>query len=282
MNTRAAEALRAAGAGGVAASAVVASAPPANSPAASPASGAELEGLFWQSIIDSTNPADFEAYLRRFPTGVFSELAQNRLGAMRGAAGSVSQVAAPSAAGIGASVSGSPVSGAPARTPGSAVGGDARSRPGAAFRRAQTCVGQPSGTACWQEISHQPGCYVWNPYRQPDSTVTWTEECTGGLAQGTGTLSWAWNGNRESVTGRMMDGQLDGHSIVRESDGAVAEGPYVNGGRNGHWVWRYPDGHDGEQAEGSFVDSEFVGTWVIRLRNGTVEEWLFRDGERVR
>ena len=46
-----------------------------------------LEVIFWQSIVNSTNPADFEAYLRRFPNGVFSELAQNRLGALRRAAG---------------------------------------------------------------------------------------------------------------------------------------------------------------------------------------------------
>ena len=33
---------------------------------------------------------------------------------------------------------------------------------------------------------------------------------------------------------------------------------------------------------GPFVDSKTNGTWVIRSANGTVEEWLFRDGERVR
>ena len=43
----------------------------------------ELEGLFWQSIMDSTNSADFEAYLEQFPNGVFRLLAQNRLAAMR-------------------------------------------------------------------------------------------------------------------------------------------------------------------------------------------------------
>ena len=48
-----------------------------------PAGSAELEGLFWQSIMNSTNPAEFEAYLRRFPTGLFSELAQARLAALR-------------------------------------------------------------------------------------------------------------------------------------------------------------------------------------------------------
>ena len=37
------------------------------------------ENLFWQSIMNSTNPADFEAYKRRFPGGLFEELADNRI-----------------------------------------------------------------------------------------------------------------------------------------------------------------------------------------------------------
>ena len=41
------------------------------------------ENLFWQSIMNSANPADFEAYLRQFPTGVFRLLAENRLAALR-------------------------------------------------------------------------------------------------------------------------------------------------------------------------------------------------------
>ena len=233
-----------------------------------------LEVVFWQSIVNSTNPADFEAYLRRFPNGVFSELAQNRLGTLRGTAGSPSPAAVSLA-------SGSPVSGAPARTAGSVAGSDARSRPGAVFRPAQTCAEQPAGAACWQEISRQPGCYVWNPYRQPGSTATWTGECTGGFAQGTGTLGWAWDGNRQTATGGMVDGKLDGHAITREADGGVAEGPYVKGERNGHWVWRYPAG-DIAEGEGPYVDGEMNGNWIIRRPNGDVEEWLFRDGERVR
>ena len=49
----------------------------------SPAASAEVELVFWQSIADSTNPAEFEAYLRRFPNGTFSDLAQIRLEALR-------------------------------------------------------------------------------------------------------------------------------------------------------------------------------------------------------
>ena len=38
-----------------------------------------LEITFWNSIKDSSNTADFEAYLRQFPNGTFSSLARNRV-----------------------------------------------------------------------------------------------------------------------------------------------------------------------------------------------------------
>ena len=44
---------------------------------------AQQENLFWQSIVNSTNAADFEAYLRQFPAGAFRALATNRLSALR-------------------------------------------------------------------------------------------------------------------------------------------------------------------------------------------------------
>ena len=47
----------------------------------------EQETVFWQSIVDSTNPADFEAYLEQFPNGVFRALAANRLEALRAPTG---------------------------------------------------------------------------------------------------------------------------------------------------------------------------------------------------
>ena len=56
---------------GTAASSAATAAPPAVSAAQqqSPPASAELEGLFWQSIVNSTDPADFEAYLEAFPNG---------------------------------------------------------------------------------------------------------------------------------------------------------------------------------------------------------------------
>ena len=49
----------------------------------SPSVTAAQENLFWQSIVNSTDPADFEAYLEQFPNGLFRWLAQNRLSAAR-------------------------------------------------------------------------------------------------------------------------------------------------------------------------------------------------------
>ena len=46
----------------------------------------QQENLFWQSIADSSDAADFEAYLEQFPRGGFTRLARNRLAALRGAA----------------------------------------------------------------------------------------------------------------------------------------------------------------------------------------------------
>ena len=52
---------------------------PASPGAASP----EQENLFWQSIMNSADPAEFEAYLAQFPGGVFRSLAEARLAALR-------------------------------------------------------------------------------------------------------------------------------------------------------------------------------------------------------
>jgi hypothetical protein len=43
------------------------------------------EVAFWETIKDSTNPADFADYLRQYPAGSFRSLAQRRLAALRAA-----------------------------------------------------------------------------------------------------------------------------------------------------------------------------------------------------
>src|SRR4051812_15518191 len=43
----------------------------------------ESENIFWQSIRESTNPADFEAYLAQYKDGTYATLARNRLAQLK-------------------------------------------------------------------------------------------------------------------------------------------------------------------------------------------------------
>ena len=56
----------------------------------------QQENLFWQSISDSANRADFQAYLDQFPRGAFVRLARNRIAAL--GAEAVGEVSSPPAA----------------------------------------------------------------------------------------------------------------------------------------------------------------------------------------
>ncbi len=58
---------------------------PAPAPAPPPAAAASpsLEAVFWQSISNSKDPDDYEAYLKQFPKGTFAALAQARLARLK-------------------------------------------------------------------------------------------------------------------------------------------------------------------------------------------------------
>ena len=184
-----------------------------------------MEVVFWQSIANSTNPAEFEAYLSQFPNGVFRALAQARLAALRSPGGD-----APASVRSGVGGAGSPP-GVGTRV---SAGVDARPGPGAVFRPDRTCAGQPAGASCWMEISGRSGCHVWNGGYAVGAAVTWTGECSGGLAQGAGSLTRVWDGNERIDTGRLQDGEMIGHWTLRNANGNVSEGPFVDGEQTGN------------------------------------------------
>ena len=149
----------------------------------------------------------------------------------------------------------------------------------AAKMGAQSCPGQPKGAACWMELSNQPGCFVWNPYLQPDETVTWAGGWAEGRAQGTGTLKWVWDGGQATAedTGRLQAGKRHGQWVLRTANGSVQEGPYVEGKRHGVWVWRGPAG---AVFEGPYVRGKRHGHWVLRAADGSVQEGPYAEGKR--
>ena len=150
LDAPSASVLRSAGASAPAAAAVAAPAQPAASPGSAPArpgsapaATAEQETVFWQSIASSANPAEFEAYLAQFPTGVFSALARARLAALQTSAGAATAAAA-RVGGAGAPAPGARDPLASAR-PGAAAAApaaaalDRRLRPGEVFRDCAEC-----------------------------------------------------------------------------------------------------------------------------------------------
>lgn len=93
--------------------------------------------------MNSTNPAEFEAYLAQFPNGVFRALALARLAALGSAAADPPGASGTRAGGAGSPAVGSRVSGerVSGTAPGSrlASAGDARLRPGEVFRDCEAC-----------------------------------------------------------------------------------------------------------------------------------------------
>ena len=56
------------------------------------------------------------------------------------------------------------------------------------------------------------------------------------------------------------------------------EGPYVDGKRHGHWVFRFANG---DVDQGPNVEGELHGEWVVRRSDGRVEVLRFENGERI-
>jgi hypothetical protein len=47
--------------------------------------GKSVEQTYWESIKDSTNPEDFSAYLQKYPSGEFKDIARNRISSLEAA-----------------------------------------------------------------------------------------------------------------------------------------------------------------------------------------------------
>ena len=230
----------------------------------------EQENIFWQSIMDSSDPADFEAYLEQFPNGVFRSLAQNRLRA------SEKKVRAD-----------------PARTVAENVAA------GAAAESLQLpvpiCDGGEENLECWKELPEPEGCYIWNGGSHvqggfhPTFEVDWTGGCEGGLASGSGVLTWEsrWDGNDQlkiKGQGLLRNGKMEGHWVERHDPRGplyptTEEGPHVDGKRHGHWVERVDNGN---VSEGLYVEGKRHGREVRRFRDGTMNVGIWNHGKWVR
>ena len=146
------------------------------------------------------------------------------------------------------------------------------------FSPEKTCDGKPLRSSCWMVLASHPECHVWESEYYDGQTVTWSGECSGGFAEGEGTLieihtSEYIGVGKIELTGRLQNGKMHGQWVIRTpygTAGAVIEkGPYVNGRRHGQWATLYGEsGFANFDFEGPYANGKQHGQWVYRARDG--------------
>lgn len=94
---------------------------------------------------------------------------------------------------------------------------------------AETCEGKPARSQCWMELQSHPGCYVWNAFLLDGMTASWEGSCLDQKAEGSGTLTFAWDGKSQVGMGSLVGGKADGGWVLHHADGRVEEVTYENG-----------------------------------------------------
>ena len=128
-----------------------------------------------------------------------------------------------------------------------------------------------NGRKCWKELTNRPGCFVWEEHLVVGQTVTWSGKCDKGISNGFGTLVRTINGNIEKLVGTITNGKQNGYWTETNSNGDVAEGPYVEGKKHGNWEILYPHSPSKKLKKGLYVEGKKHGDWFIVFLN---DEWI--------
>ena len=158
-----------------------------------------------------------------------------------------------------------------------------------------------------QSVDLKPGwitdnsndCQIWNPYPQPDETVSWSGACSKGLASGYGVLQWfvkdklgeryegslregrpsGWGENSDATgnhyAGEWRDGMKSGHGTFTWVDGSRYEGQFIDDARNGQGVYTAADG---SRYEGAWQKNKPHGYGKGTYKDGSVFEGKWTKG----
>ena len=148
----------------------------------------------------------------------------------------------------------------------------------------ESCTGKPEGTTCWMDLVNHSECYLWNPGLALGAAATWSGDCNDGLANGMGTITWTFEGDKvQFEMGMLRGGQRNGRWVSVRADDSSGEvlyyfaGPYVDGQRYGRWVFRFPDG---QIEEGPYERGQQHGQWNIRFADGEKHgRWVYRSDD---
>ena len=186
---------------------------------------------------------------------------------------------------------------------------------------------------CWRAIANVPECHFWVKedaaysarFRPVDKSIlTWSGSCVSGMAEGAGVLqevttsddhrgeerwtgflasgkqhgqwveeTFAPNGELSLVAeGSYIAGKRDGHWLEKDywSDTIelkeVSAGAYIEGKRDGHWTIRQFSGMMGVFTfvqEGSYADGRRYGSWIYHneFEDKCLERWEYSNGTRI-
>ena len=134
----------------------------------------------------------------------------------------------------------------------------------------ELCAGRPADSACWMEVTNQPGCYLWNRQLRPGATATWTGPCSNGYAQGRGQVRWLYNGYVGIEEGLLIDGRRDGTWVSQTSEGWSSQISFLRGQRHGTSVWCRP-----ESPRGVSGVNIYEYDTIIRIYNSyeEIDDW---------
>lgn len=124
-------------------------------------------------------------------------------------------------------------------------------------------------------IADSRGCRIANPFPQPGETVTWSGECSNGLADGEGVMQWFIDGKPlDRYEGSLKDGWAEGKGmLVREGGRYVGEWKHSLQDGNGRY-----DAPDGSWYEGQWKEGQPHGSGRYQLPDGRVITGTWVDG----
>lgn len=123
------------------------------------------------------------------------------------------------------------------------------------------------------------GCKVWNDNAKPNDSVSWSGDCSNGIAFGVGVLQWHSNGQFHSqFNGSLLDGKMTGKGVYKWTSGNQYEGDFIDGKVTGKGAYRWTNG---DVYEGDFIDGKMTGKGIIKLADGIQYHGDFIDGKRT-
>ena len=142
----------------------------------------------------------------------------------------------------------------------------------------------------WVELANHQNCYVGDIYVSPGEIVTWSADCTNGLARGYGSLIWLKNTTIGEKTreqnGLLREGKKHGRWIERLGQGSglrIDEGFYEMGKKHGRWIERLGQGSGLRIDEGFYEMGKKHGRWIERLGQGSglrIDEGFYEMGKK--